>query len=178
MYLHEFGFQTAELAQKASQMQFTHTHMTVGQTSGGQPMISFLTLHPIGPVTVWSLKEETQATTVMVNEPQAGSPPRGSVTLAQMVVTVLAAVFLFGLSWLQSAGIVGAISAGTATGFVAFCSNDILFVVRSFTRKDFMRLLDLAGKILLVGILVACLLFVGLLALFQLALTLHLVVFS
>jgi hypothetical protein len=178
MYLHEFGFQTAELAKIASQMQFTCTNMNVGQGKDGQPSISFLTLYPIGPVTAWSLKEETQATTVMVNEPQMGSPPRGSVTLAQMAVTGLSAVFFFGLAWLQSAGIAGAIGAATATGFVAFCSNDILFIVRGRIGKVVMRLLDLAGQILLVSIVVALLLLMGLLFLFQLALTFHLVVFS
>lgn len=40
------------------------------------------------------------------------------------------------------------------------------------------RFLGLAGKILLVGILVAFLLFVGILTLFQLAMTFHLVVIS
>lgn len=40
------------------------------------------------------------------------------------------------------------------------------------------RFLSLVGKILLIGILGACLLLVVVLALFQLALTFHLVVFS
>lgn len=175
MYLHEFGFQTGEQAKAASQTKFTCTNMTVGQTKEGQHVISFLTLHPIGPVTAWALKEETQATTVMVNEPQAGSPPRGSVSLAQMALTVLAAAFFFGVSWLQSAGLAGAISAGTATGVIAFCSNDILFVLRGL---EVMRLLGLAGKILLVAFLAAILLLIGILTLFQLALTFHLIVFS
>jgi hypothetical protein len=175
MYLHELGFQTEEQAIAASQTEFTCTNMTVGQTKEGQHVISFLTLHPIGPVTAWALKEEMQAMTVMVNEPQAGSPPRGSVSLAQIALTVLAAAFFFGVSWLEARGLAGTLSAGTATGVVAFCSNDILFAQRGL---EVIRLLGLAGKILLVGILVAVLLFIGLLTLFQLAITFHLVVFS
>lgn len=136
MYLHILFFQQMKQAQEASQIQITCTNITVGQGKDGQHMISFLTLHPIGPVTAMLLKQETQATTVMVNEPQAGTPPRYSVSLAQMLLTVIAAVFFIGLVLLQSAGIAGAVSGGTATGVIAYCSNDIISIMRSLTGTE------------------------------------------
>jgi hypothetical protein len=135
MYLHVLGFDTVEQAQEAAQINFTCTKMTV-EEQNDVALVSFQTKDPIGPVTRMLLAQETQAGTAMFNEPLVGAPPRYSVSLGQIMVTFATAMFFLGLAMDYGFAIAQTISAVVATGWIAWCSNDILALAVGKARQD------------------------------------------